>query len=31
MLEVDNRLMLPELTHVRVLVTSDDVIHEVIF
>nr|YP_007507044.1 cytochrome c oxidase subunit 2 [Ceratocystis cacaofunesta]YP_009704183.1 cytochrome c oxidase subunit 2 [Ceratocystis fimbriata]YP_009710335.1 cytochrome c oxidase subunit 2 [Ceratocystis albifundus]AFO38090.1 cytochrome c oxidase subunit 2 [Ceratocystis cacaofunesta]QEN73746.1 cytochrome c oxidase subunit 2 [Ceratocystis fimbriata]QFX74837.1 cytochrome c oxidase subunit 2 [Ceratocystis albifundus] len=27
MLEVDNRLMLPELTHVRVLVTSDDVIH----
>lgn len=27
MLEVDNRVILPELTHVRVLVTSDDVIH----
>lgn len=27
MLEVDNRLLLPELTHVRFIVTSDDVIH----
>jgi len=28
MLEVDNRVILPELTHVRFVVTSSDVIHE---
>ena len=27
MLEVDNRVILPELTHVRFIVTSGDVIH----
>ena len=27
MLEVDNRVILPELTHVRLIITSDDVIH----
>jgi cytochrome c oxidase subunit 2 len=27
MLEVDNRVILPELTHVRVVITSGDVIH----
>jgi len=27
MLEVDNRLVLPELTHVRIIVTAADVIH----
>ena len=27
MLEVDNRVILPELTHIRILVTSGDVIH----
>ena len=27
MLEVDNRVILPELTHVRFVVTSADVIH----
>jgi heme/copper-type cytochrome/quinol oxidase subunit 2 len=27
MLEVDNRVILPELTHVRFVVTSSDVIH----
>ena len=27
MLEVDNRVILPELTHVRVIITSGDVIH----
>lgn len=27
LLEVDNRLILPELTHIRILVTSGDVIH----
>lgn len=27
MLEVDNRIILPELTHVRFIVTSGDVIH----
>lgn len=28
MLEVDNRVILPELTHVRFIITSGDVIHE---
>ncbi len=28
MLEVDNRVILPELTHVRFVVTAADVIHE---
>ena len=27
MLEVDNRVILPELTHIRILVTAGDVIH----
>ena len=27
MLEVDNRLIIPELTHVRFIVTGSDVIH----
>jgi cytochrome c oxidase subunit 2 len=27
MLEVDNRVILPELTHVRFIITSGDVIH----
>jgi cytochrome c oxidase subunit 2 len=27
MLEVDNRVILPELTHIRLIVTSGDVIH----
>jgi cytochrome c oxidase subunit 2 len=27
MLEVDNRVILPELTHVRFIITSSDVIH----
>jgi cytochrome c oxidase subunit 2 len=27
LLEVDNRVILPELTHIRILVTSGDVIH----
>jgi cytochrome c oxidase subunit 2 len=27
MLEVDNRIILPELTHVRFIITSGDVIH----
>jgi cytochrome c oxidase subunit 2 len=27
MLEVDNRLVLPELTHIRIIVTAADVIH----
>jgi heme/copper-type cytochrome/quinol oxidase subunit 2 len=27
MLEVDNRVVLPELTHVRFILTSEDVIH----
>ena len=27
MLEVDNRVIIPELTHVRFIITSDDVIH----
>jgi cytochrome c oxidase subunit 2 len=27
MLEVDNRLVIPELTHVRFVITSADVIH----
>jgi heme/copper-type cytochrome/quinol oxidase subunit 2 len=27
MLEVDNRVILPELTHVRIIVTAADVIH----
>ena len=27
MLEVDNRLILPELTHIRIIVTGADVIH----
>ena len=29
MLEVDNRVILPELTHVRFIITSGDVIHKV--
>ena len=29
MLEVDNRVMLPELTHVRFIVSSGDVIHTI--
>ena len=28
MLEVDNRVILPELTHVRFIITSGDVIHD---
>ena len=28
MLEVDNRLILPELTHIRIIVTGADVIHD---
>jgi cytochrome c oxidase subunit 2 len=28
MLEVDNRVILPELTHVRFVITSADVIHD---
>jgi hypothetical protein len=28
MLEVDNRVILPELTHVRFVITSSDVIHK---
>lgn len=27
MLEVDNRVILPELTHVRLVITASDVIH----
>jgi cytochrome c oxidase subunit 2 len=27
MLEVDNRVIIPELTHVRFIITSGDVIH----
>lgn len=27
MLEVDNRVILPELTHVRIVITAADVIH----
>jgi cytochrome c oxidase subunit 2 len=28
MLEVDNRLVIPELTHVRFVITAADVIHD---
>ena len=28
MLEVDNRVILPKLTHVRFIITSGDVIHD---